>query len=364
VCVCVCVCTRVLEESLTREAWCSAARSLAAALASTSHHLLATGSAGGVQLGEAETLLMARSEVMKAVCIRAQRQREEMAGGGGGTLIAVGTSKCIRETVCRSGTASLAMSLANGLQATAPASPNTGGKNLDAARGRGGGSGGAGIPVSREVEKRLGTAVTAVEGLIEGVWDSIANSKPAGILTAAAAGGVGGGVWDSLSTGADQVLRFGAEDTAPIAVRGEGGGGGGSGSSARGADSSLPSSQGAQALAAHPSLPMFVSGGADGVIQFWSFGAPRPLATLAAPVAAAVTRLAFDCNGHLLAVAGASGVCAVYDVASACAGSDARQRPLVVLEAHEKKALDLVFLPCGSTLLVSAGGEELSDISM
>lgn len=163
----------------------------------------------------------------------------------------------------------------------------------------------------------------------------------------AAAGGAGGGVWDSLSAGADQVMRFAYEEQeqAPV-LRGEGTGGG------RGADSSPPSS-GAQALAAHPELPMFVSGGADGGLQLWSFGAPRPLSSLAPTATSGVTRLAFDRDGQLLAVAHACGACAVYDFARACSG--ACRRPLLALDAHDKKALDVAFLPPGSTVLVTAG---------
>jgi hypothetical protein len=37
----------------------------------------------------------------------------------------------------------------------------------------------------------------------------------------------------------------------------------------------LSSSQGAHALAAHPCLPLFVSGGSDGSLSVWSFGAPQ-----------------------------------------------------------------------------------------
>ena len=202
---------------------------------------------------------------------------------------------------------------------------------------------------------------------LEGVWDSIASSKPAGVLAAATAGGAGGGVWDSLSAGADQVIRFGYDEhllPSPASVRGNGSGGarGANGSSSSSSSSRAAASMGAQALAAHPGLPMFVSGGSDGSVQLWSFGAPRPLAALTPPVTAAVTRISFDGNGHLLAVAHASGVCGVYDVASAC--SDAQRRPLLVLEAHDKKALDLVFLPSGSTVLVTGGvGSTQSSLS-
>ena len=38
---------------------------------------------------------------------------------------------------------------------------------------------------------------------------------------------------------------------------------------------------GALALAAHPSMPLFLSGGAHGALSLWGFGAPQPLATFA-----------------------------------------------------------------------------------
>ena len=105
------------------------------------------------------------------------------------------------------------------------------------------------------------------------------------LAVAAGGGGAGGGLWDSLSAGADQVMRFGYDEhllASPVSVRGNGSAGarGANGSSS---SSSAAASVGAQALAAHPGLPMFVSGGSDGAIQLWSFGAPRPLAALTPP---------------------------------------------------------------------------------
>ena len=59
------------------------------------------GARGRCWLGPEETLLFARGEVMRGVCVRAQGEWEEAAGRGGGVMVAVGSSKLIRETVCR-----------------------------------------------------------------------------------------------------------------------------------------------------------------------------------------------------------------------------------------------------------------------
>jgi hypothetical protein len=145
---------------------------------------------GRAMIGPGEILLFARGEVLRAVCVRAQGEGEEAAGRGegGGTIVAVASNKNIRETTCRPGHASIALSVSQGMHMSAPAPNDTssGGGGTLGKGGWGGGVGGGMLPVPRQVEKKLGSAVNAVEGILENIWDS-------------------------LSTGADEVLRLGTE---------------------------------------------------------------------------------------------------------------------------------------------------------
>ena len=77
---------------------------------------------GRAVIGPGEILLFARGEVLRAVCVRAQGEGDEAAGrgDGGGTIVAVASNKNIRETTCRPGHASLALSVSHGMHMSAP----------------------------------------------------------------------------------------------------------------------------------------------------------------------------------------------------------------------------------------------------
>jgi hypothetical protein len=145
------------------------------------------GARGRCWLGPEETLLFARGEVMRGVCVRAQGEWEEAAGRGG-------SSKLIRETVCRPHPHLL------GMPATAAtaAMPVAGGAPASEGRGLVGGFPGGGYAergrLGAAAASAAGTAAasaagaaaasvgTAVEGLMEGIWDSL-SSAAAGVLT-------------------------------------------------------------------------------------------------------------------------------------------------------------------------------------
>ena len=134
---------------------------------------------------------------MRGVCVRAQGEWEEAAGRGGGVMVAVGSSKLIRETVCRPhphllGMAATAATAAVPVAGGAPASEGRGlvGGFPGGAYGERGRLGAAGAAAASAASTAAASAAgaaaasvgTAVEGLMEGIWDSL-SSAAAGVLT-------------------------------------------------------------------------------------------------------------------------------------------------------------------------------------
>lgn len=103
-------------------------------------------------------------------------------------------------------------------------------------------------------------------------------------------------------------------------------------------------------MAAHPSLPLYISGSQDGSVSLWQWNhqnaisTPRPAGTYAK-----VTHLEFNEQGNKFGVSDGDGNLSLWQVTSA-AGSKA----FYSIQAHSKNCSDFAFLGC-SSVLISAG---------
>ncbi|XP_045501506.1 dmX-like protein 2 [Colias croceus] len=111
-------------------------------------------------------------------------------------------------------------------------------------------------------------------------------------------------------------------------------------------------------MAAHPSQPLYLTGGADGSVQLWEWGHPYCVWSPRAPGAfAKVTRVRFSDYGNKFAASDADGNLAMWQLQPAPKGSaqpQAPPRPFFTHQCHSKGISDFVFL--GSCSLVATAG--------
>ncbi|XP_069360201.1 dmX-like protein 2 isoform X2 [Maniola hyperantus] len=112
-------------------------------------------------------------------------------------------------------------------------------------------------------------------------------------------------------------------------------------------------------MAAHPSQPLYLTGGADGSVQLWEWGHGSCVWSPRAPGAfAKVTRVRFSDYGNKFAASDADGNLALWQLHPS-AGSGGNQphaspRPFFTHQCHSKGISDFVFL--GSCSLVATAG--------
>ncbi|XP_045511959.1 dmX-like protein 2 isoform X5 [Pieris brassicae] len=112
-------------------------------------------------------------------------------------------------------------------------------------------------------------------------------------------------------------------------------------------------------MAAHPSQPLYLTGGADGSVQLWEWGHPYCVWSPRAPGAfAKVTRVRFSDYGNKFAASDADGNLAMWQLQpSSKNGTSQPQtppRPFFTHQCHSKGISDFVFL--GSCSLVATAG--------
>ncbi|XP_045775741.1 dmX-like protein 2 isoform X3 [Maniola jurtina] len=111
-------------------------------------------------------------------------------------------------------------------------------------------------------------------------------------------------------------------------------------------------------MAAHPSQPLYLTGGADGSVQLWEWGHGSCVWSPRAPGAfAKVTRVRFSDYGNKFAASDADGNLALWQLhPSAASGNQphASPRPFFTHQCHSKGISDFVFL--GSCSLVATAG--------
>ncbi|XP_068622766.1 dmX-like protein 2 [Battus philenor] len=116
-------------------------------------------------------------------------------------------------------------------------------------------------------------------------------------------------------------------------------------------------------MAAHPSQPLYLTGGADGSVQLWEWGHPSCVWSPRAPGAfAKVTRVRFSDYGNKFAAADADGNLAMWQLhppaplhnAHGQPTAHASPRPFFTHQCHSKGISDFVFL--GSCSLVATAG--------
>mmetsp|Transcript_42634 Transcript_42634/g.134234 ORF Transcript_42634/g.134234 Transcript_42634/m.134234 type:complete len:441 (-) Transcript_42634:81-1403(-) len=116
---------------------------------------------------------------------------------------------------------------------------------------------------------------------------------------------------------------------------------------------------GATTIAAHPSLPFFISGGSDGPLLLWGFGTPQPLAAVAPVSSSAISKVRFDPSGRFVAVADYTGLCGIYelDFSLSLSSSDMQpMRPLELLHTQSKRTYDMAFINSGSLIVTGGHG--------
>ncbi|XP_060804377.1 dmX-like protein 2 isoform X1 [Amyelois transitella] len=116
-------------------------------------------------------------------------------------------------------------------------------------------------------------------------------------------------------------------------------------------------------MAAHPTQPLYLTGGADGSVQLWEWGHGSCVWSPRAPGAfAKVTRVRFSDYGNKFAAADADGNLAMWQLhpaahaqlAQASGQPHASPRPFFTHQCHSKGISDFVFL--GSCSLVATAG--------
>ncbi|XP_063894834.1 dmX-like protein 2 isoform X4 [Helicoverpa armigera] len=111
-------------------------------------------------------------------------------------------------------------------------------------------------------------------------------------------------------------------------------------------------------MAAHPSQPLYLTGGADGSVQLWEWGHPSCVWSPRPPGAfAKVTRVRFSDYGNKFAASDADGNLAMWQLHPAphqAGHPHASPRPFFMHQCHSKGISDFVFL--GSCSLVATAG--------
>ncbi|XP_026326146.1 dmX-like protein 2 isoform X9 [Hyposmocoma kahamanoa] len=113
-------------------------------------------------------------------------------------------------------------------------------------------------------------------------------------------------------------------------------------------------------MAAHPTQPLYLTGGADGSVQLWEWGHPSCVWSPRAPGAfAKVTRVRFSDYGNKFAASDADGNLALWQLHPSASQQlpgqqHASPRPFFTHQCHSKGISDFVFL--GSCSLVATAG--------
>jgi hypothetical protein len=220
--------------------------------------------ASRLRLGRVEVVLSHKGEVLRSLCVRSD-----------GSVVAVCSSRCVREAKCRPDAVSVVGAGHHGMAAALIPSGlgGPGAHGWDAASGHHT-STGAGTPQQDRARDRL---TSSSRELSE---DDSSSQQGQGFSIPATVEALLDMLWQGASTNASEVVHVSSDQ----AVLG-----------------SATSLSGAMALATHPWLPVFVSGGADGSVLLHGFGAPQPLSAFGtlngASSAAAICRLRFDSAG-------------------------------------------------------------------
>ncbi|KAG7300161.1 hypothetical protein JYU34_015710 [Plutella xylostella] len=111
-------------------------------------------------------------------------------------------------------------------------------------------------------------------------------------------------------------------------------------------------------MAAHPTLPLYLTGGADGSVQLWEWGHPSCVWSPRAPGAyGKVTRVRFSDYGNKFCVADADGNLALWQLqppGPQPPQTTVKPRPYFTHQCHSKGISDFVFL--GSCSLIATAG--------
>lgn len=262
---------------------------------------------GKLSLGRVEVLFSHKGEVLRSLCAHSDDRS--------GTVLTVCSNKSIREVHCRT---DLAPVIGVGQDGQGSAQKTNGAAQLGASSGY-------------QLGNRGSSDVTADESEI----GSTSQTTPS-VLNAAE--GVLEMLWDKVSTSAAEVVHSVAEV---------------------GSQGSSPSSVGAMALAAHPWLPVFVSGGSDGTVLLWGFGAPQPLSSFGS-MSGLINRMRFDDPGAKFCGCDSTGLAAVWNFELA-RGAGLDRRPVDLIQAHSRRCYDVSFLDNGS-LIGTAGSGSASSV--
>lgn len=103
-------------------------------------------------------------------------------------------------------------------------------------------------------------------------------------------------------------------------------------------------------LAAHPSMPCYLSGSSDGTVKLWHFDQEQALCSFSHSSNAKVNAIRFEDYGNKFGVANNLGEICLWRVLS----NGENDAPYITIKAHSKRTDDFTFLS-SSTLLASAG---------
>ena len=108
-------------------------------------------------------------------------------------------------------------------------------------------------------------------------------------------------------------------------------------------------SDGCRRLAAHPHLPLYISGGQDGAVALWEWSHGSQVATVRpAGVFAKVNRIVFTQQGNKFGLCDGDGNTALWQASSTSA-------PFFSIQTHTRNTADFIFQGGSSSLLATAG---------
>ncbi|XP_055901191.1 dmX-like protein 2 isoform X3 [Biomphalaria glabrata] len=109
---------------------------------------------------------------------------------------------------------------------------------------------------------------------------------------------------------------------------------------------------GVRRIGSHPTLPHYLTGGADGAVKLWEWGHNQPLATLRQSGSfPKVTKVLFNAQGNKCCVSDVEGSIALWQVGL---GSN-HSKPIMGLQCHNKTTSDFQFV--GSSSLIATAGQ-------